>query len=512
MDDFEHPTSPRNLIHGRARRIGFGACHEIWCSAAVVMWVLALRHPATAGPIPGTLKVGSPHPPLALWTIARDKPTSLEALRGQKVLLVHFASWCAESREPVSAWFERTKSHVTAKKLVVLGVDHEQHADRARLFAQWRGLAGPILHDPLNLSLVSELPTVVAIDEEGVIRAIQPSIDAIEKSFIKKPWKKKKPMSKPEEAELPDPRVTRRTAEEAREPSASRAHADALVLSGLPPQIDEAIKVYRDVIVIDPKDAWSLFRLGVAYRIRYEREERQPGDFQAAVDAWAQAVRFAPTNAIFRQRFRQYGPSIEGSGAAYDWIPAARQDLARRGQKPMELEIEPLAMEMAAAPARGARISTPKKGKHPTDKDGQVSIETTVVRSADRKHANMAEVHVTLRPNGVQWEDGEAPIRIWLENSKSARPARPYLEFPKTGSKSGSEARTLSFSVELTSKSKTPHGTLKGDAVYCFRSGDESKTARQEFKVSIGGKPERTGGGPETKSAATGENGRAPER
>ena len=457
--------------------------------------------PSKAAPPLEILKVGRPHPPLALWTIERDRPVSLEALRGQKVLLVHFASWCEASREPISAWFEKTRSHVAAKKLVVLGVDHEQHSDRGRLFAQWRGLIGPILHDPLDLSLVTELPMVVAIDEEGVVAAIQPPIDKIEKTFINKKSKKKN-IPKSEEAELPDPRVTRRTAEEAREPSASRAHADALILSGLPPQIDEAIKVYRDVLAIDPKDAWSLFRLGVAYRIRYEWEERQPGDFQAAVDAWAQAVRFAPSNAIFRQRLQQYGPPIEDRGPSYEWIPAARQDIARRGQDPIKLEIEPLAMEMSAGPAQGSKNTAPTKGKHPSDKSGHVIIESTVVRAADRKHVDKAEVHLTLRPNGVQWEDGEAPIRIWLEKSKSVRPECTYLEFPKPDPPLGTETRTVSFSVDLTSKSKTPRGTLKGDAVYCFRSGGEVKTARQEFKITIGGKSERTLADTDNPSAA----------
>jgi tetratricopeptide (TPR) repeat protein len=337
---------------------------------------------------------------------------------------------------------------------------------------------------------VNELPMIVAIDEEGTIKALQPSRDSFEKSFINRVYKKKQPATQ-EEAELPDPRVTRRTADEAREPSASRAHADALVLSGLPPQIDEAIKVYGEVIAIDPKDAWSLFRRGVAYRIRYEREERQPGDFQAAVDAWAQAVRLAPANAIFRQRLQQYGPKVEDQAACYRWIPGARQELLRRDQTPIALEVEPLAMELDNT-SREARNSAPPKGKYPTDKSGHVNIETTVVRAADRKHANVAKIHLTLRPNGVEWEKATQPIGLWLATSKSVRPERAYFEFPGENSASGAEPRTISFSVELTSKSKSPRGTLKGDVVYCVRSGEEVKTVCQEIKVAIGGKPERT--------------------
>jgi peroxiredoxin len=286
--------------------------------AAFFLLAMASASQETAAQAPEPVKVGKLHPPLALWTIEHDKPVSLESLRGKKVILIHFASWSGPSRQQIEGWFEHLRTFVNAKKVVVLGVDHEQHADRARLFAQWKGLKEPILHDPLDLSAVTKLPFVVAIDEEGIVRSAQPSIDKIDKGFIHRSAPRKKEHSEVPEAALPDPRVMRRTASEARKASVYRELGDALVLGGAPIQINEAIKTYKQVLQLDPKDAWSCFRMGAAYRIRYEREDRQPGDFQFAIDAWEDAVKLEPGCEIYRQRLRQYGPAVPDSEASYD--------------------------------------------------------------------------------------------------------------------------------------------------------------------------------------------------
>ena len=43
-------------------------------------------------------------------------------------------------------WHELTKEARKAGELVLLGVIQEQHPDRCRLFAQWKGFDWPILH------------------------------------------------------------------------------------------------------------------------------------------------------------------------------------------------------------------------------------------------------------------------------------------------------------------------------------------------------------------------------
>ena len=56
-------------------------------------------------------------------------------------------------------------------ELVVVGITEEQHPDRCRLFAQWKGFDWPILWDPFNLTGSSSVPLVLLVDEHGVVRA-----------------------------------------------------------------------------------------------------------------------------------------------------------------------------------------------------------------------------------------------------------------------------------------------------------------------------------------------------
>ena len=65
-------------------------------------------------------------------------------------------------------WHEKVQPWIKQKKLVVLGVTQEQHPSRCRLFAQWKQIDWPILHDPINVVGCSGVPIVVAIDERVV--------------------------------------------------------------------------------------------------------------------------------------------------------------------------------------------------------------------------------------------------------------------------------------------------------------------------------------------------------
>ena len=55
-------------------------------------------------------------------------------------------------------WHEGTAKWVKEGKLVLLGVTQEQHADRCRLLAQWKGFGWPILHDPINVLEATGVP------------------------------------------------------------------------------------------------------------------------------------------------------------------------------------------------------------------------------------------------------------------------------------------------------------------------------------------------------------------
>jgi hypothetical protein len=62
----------------------------------------------------------------------------------------------------VPVWHEGTAKWVKDGKLVLLGVIQEQHADRCRLLAQWKGFRWPILHDPINVLEATGVPILTA--------------------------------------------------------------------------------------------------------------------------------------------------------------------------------------------------------------------------------------------------------------------------------------------------------------------------------------------------------------
>ncbi len=61
-------------------------------------------------------------------------------------------------------WHERTQPFVDEDRLQVVGIVQEQHAERARLFMQWKGLAWPLLVDSLNLMGVEGIPLTYFLD------------------------------------------------------------------------------------------------------------------------------------------------------------------------------------------------------------------------------------------------------------------------------------------------------------------------------------------------------------
>ena len=56
----------------------------------------------------------------------------------------------------------------------------EQHPDRTRLFMQWKQMDWPVLMDPYNLLGVTKVPSILFIDESGIIRQIRPPREELE--------------------------------------------------------------------------------------------------------------------------------------------------------------------------------------------------------------------------------------------------------------------------------------------------------------------------------------------
>ncbi len=440
--------------------------------------------------------IGTEHPQIVLPTLEHDSAVAISSYRGKKVLLVHFASWSEECRKEIPRWHEKLKPFVDTGQLVVIGVAQEQHADRCRLFSQWRGIEWPILHDAMNLTGVKNVPTLVTIDEYGLVRDTHPDADSIEAEFINKTFKAPKTTPILGPVKLTDPRLTRRYAGEARRAKEWREHGTALILSGKPPQIEEAIdKAFVRSLETEPGDPDSLFRLGVAHMIRYESPQRRPEDFQSAIDAWRKAHRLRSGCEIFRRRIQQYGPCVDKPFAFYDWVTSARREIVDRGDTPATLQPWPCDIERAK-PAKKFTYDKKQRGPSPDeaekvnkDRDGLVSISFGAVPGTAKKHKRIVQVLVILRPDatrGTEWDDGADPPRLWLEKPKTGRLSELFVEYAKTSDDAPENDRVLTFPVRLSSK-KGKSMTVRGTVVYSVRQtdGGSPRSFRQDIKIKI---------------------------
>ena len=113
----------------------------------------------------------------------------------------------------VPVWHESTREWVKQGRLVLLGVTQEQHADRCRLFAQWKQFDWPILHDPINLLEAPAVPIVVAIDEFGIVRAVRPRPETFAAEFLDRTFADDAPPGGPRSAGPPDADALLRKAE-----------------------------------------------------------------------------------------------------------------------------------------------------------------------------------------------------------------------------------------------------------------------------------------------------------
>lgn len=124
--------------------------------------------------------VGQPAPPFEAAIVAGDGAgdrVSLEALRGQPVMLDFWASWCPPCRASIPILTRVARRHREAG-LVTLGVNVE--TERPDVFVQRAhaalGAGFPSLHDDFRMQSgygVQSLPTLVLVDRRGIVRRFE---------------------------------------------------------------------------------------------------------------------------------------------------------------------------------------------------------------------------------------------------------------------------------------------------------------------------------------------------
>ncbi len=140
------------------------------------------------------LALGAALAALTLIAGAADAPTApdfalrsaagsnhrLSEHRGEVVALVFWASWCGDCRRELER-FERLRKTYGAVGLVVYGINLDKEAAQAGAIASATGIGYPVLIDADKAVSRSyrtdDLPLIVLIDRNGVVRARHDALD-----------------------------------------------------------------------------------------------------------------------------------------------------------------------------------------------------------------------------------------------------------------------------------------------------------------------------------------------
>jgi tetratricopeptide (TPR) repeat protein len=397
----------------------------------------------------------------------------------------------------VPVWHERTKQWVAEGKLVVLGVAEEQHPDRCRLFMQWHRIDWPMMHDPITKLGLTAVPVITAIDEHGIVRLTRPDPATFEQEFLNRTFggeRREARGESPNRRSLsPDLQALKSRAEAGNSAADWRAYGDAALLWGGPSGLQTALAAYERAVRIDPQEGSNHFRLGVAFRMRYDSPARQEGDFQAALDAWGRALALNPNQYIWRRRIQQYGPRLEKPYPFYGWIEEARAAIRARGDTPLSLTAEPTGAEIAA-PLRTLDAAAPAaepdpEGRITRDRGEFIRVEVAVA-PGQAKAGSPVRLHLVFRPvqeRQAHWNNEAEPLRVWLRLPKGWEAEQRLIELPQPRTATSDEVRETS--TELRPPAGTPPGPveLTGYALYnvCEGASGTCLFRRQDIRVRI---------------------------
>lgn len=117
--------------------------------------------------------LGKPMPNLVL-TDLQGNTIQLSDLKGKKVILDIWATWCPPCKKMIAEW-NTLRQNLSTDNVVIIGISNEP-IERLKVFAQKTPMNYPVvsLSDPMPepLDKVSALPTVLFIDSTGVLRHV----------------------------------------------------------------------------------------------------------------------------------------------------------------------------------------------------------------------------------------------------------------------------------------------------------------------------------------------------
>lgn len=393
-------------------------------------------------------------------------------------------------------WYEKTRKERESGKLQILSLIEEQHPDRCQLFRQWKRLDGPALVDSLNLLGVSAVPLAFFVDEHGVVRNSKASPESLSE-FLGREYDAPL-VEQAGNLQPPDPKALATLAQTSTGgPAGAKAWldlGDALFLDGRREDLAPAIAAYEKAVAFGGPPE-TRFRLGVALRRRYESAARQDGDFRRAFEAWTDALLLQPNQYIWRRRIEQYGPRLEKPYAFYDWVREAREEIAARGEKPVDLLVDPKGTEITHPQKAFAILNVQEKepdpdGKIAHDVDRLIRIETAVAPAFVRP-GKAARIHIALRPDPgktAHWNN-ETPqgLTVWIRAPDGLEIDKRSFSPPDPKEPETTEAREAEFEVRMAAAAKPAKVSIPAYALYhvCEAKGGTCRYLRQDFDVVI---------------------------
>jgi len=392
-----------------------------------------------------------------------------------------------------------TQPYIDAGDLIVIGLVQEQHPERAQLYAQWREMDWPIMWDPFNTTGALAVPYAYMIDECGVLQGKRLNEDSLA-AFMEAEFDAPEDSASTShyEHKLVQTPASHSNEEESVVFARWLALSDATWRRDNERRTSSSLHVFRYMTsqeeAYEPTES-DYFCLGVLYRMRYDSDDREEGDFQAAIDAWAKALEMDPNQYIWRRRIQQYGPMSDKPYPFYDWVETAQREIAERGETPVVI---PQALTQAELGTEGSAL-VPEGDTANPDPDGRITADATgiiTVTSAttpDTQRPGSRRVLIELATTEAgHWNNEAEPLMVWID--AEALPAGWSVEssllvhqLSESSAASSDEQRVIDFGLTHPADATGTH-TLTGYALYnVCEAGDLGRCLyrRQDFEVTV---------------------------
>ena len=371
----------------------------------------------------------------------------------------------------------------------------EQHAERCRLFAQWKNFDFPIVQDAFTQIGLGVVPLAVLIDENGFVQAVNPRTSAIQELVDAEPKRGKVKASNVEEHSVKY--WLKKIVDNTQDPRVLIRYADAILNSGDGDKVEIAIDNYekaKELLTSSSttekkklKIGYLDFRLGVAYRRLFDIGNRlETKTFQLAADSWGEALAANPNQYIWRRRIQQYGPGLSKPYPFYDWVQQAIDEIKGRGEQPVKLNVPLTGSEIAKRQRRfqaAAVVQNPDPDAKINADVDLISVESTCVPSSIGKRKPV-RVYLHWQPNKGKWNNESTPMQIWID-IKGGKSNKRLISVPNASQVESTESRWVEFEVLLEG---TPDEVeIEGFALFnaCRQQDHACLFLRKEFEVRI---------------------------